>query len=45
MEAHNANVRSRSESDKNAVCENCGEAFHAYIIPGREEYKCDGCKF
>lgn len=39
------NFRSRSESDKNKTCDECGEAFHAYEIPGREECLCNDCKF
>lgn len=31
------------ENNKNAVCDECGEAFYAYIIPGREVYKCNSC--
>lgn len=31
-------------NDKNKTCEECGQAFHAYEIPGREVYKCNGCK-
>jgi len=38
------NVPPLSEDGPDKTCEECGEKFYSYDIPGREEYKCNDCK-
>ena len=32
-------------NEYNQTCDECGDGFHAYEIPGKTEYVCNGCKF
>ena len=41
---HKPELSTTGGTSENQICDDCGEPFYAYEIPGRETYLCNHCK-